>query len=234
MSLQDDANPFLTEDSRTKLKEWLLHPQKNIELWGEGAIASLVPWLLWLRKHDPSTRPDQQLFSLTKAVVTRNQHNNKYPLASPYLSYEEIIRHNMRTIMHGEAYDSDQEISTGSSYTAEPLMHLLVRFNLKQTCKALWPDYTKLSHRVCLPDHKWEYCTLKIKDGIDQTKIYPSTYNWTDLKYDAIQSLGTIIPHELVKRPWLLALWWQIAPYRYTSDSSFIFAKCVTPGWNSS
>ncbi|MGE6339588.1 hypothetical protein ACQKEU_22690, partial [Acidovorax sp. NPDC077664] len=28
------------------------HMEQVFELWGEGAIAQIVPWILWIRKHD--------------------------------------------------------------------------------------------------------------------------------------------------------------------------------------
>jgi len=231
LALLDETSLCLTEEARLELKQWLIQPHKNIDLWGEGAIASLVPWLVWLRKHDATIRPDFEIARLAKAVIARSQHKSTSPLANPYYSYEEIVRFYLRLAKDGEISSVGEEAAAGSSFTAEPLIHLLVRTNLKQTCRALWPDFTRISHRVCLPDKKWEYCTLNITSGADQTKIYPSTYNWADLKAEAIQPRNATIPLELSARPWLLALWWQVAPYRYTSDSSHAFVEKAFPRW---
>lgn len=231
LALFNEMHPCLTDDSRIKLEQWLVQRPTDIKLWGEAVVANLVPWIMWLRKHDPTIRVDYEITALLRAVIALNQSKSKNPLASPYCSYEEITRLRLHLEADGETSTSDRETYAGSSFTAEPLFHLLVRSNLKQTCKSLWPDFTRLSHRVCLPDNKYEYCTLTIKSGVDETKIYPSTYSWNALKAEATQTRNGLTPTELAARPWLLALWWHVAPYRYTTDSSRAFIEGVFPGW---
>ncbi len=231
LTILDESTPLLTDASRAELKQWLLQHPKNVDLlWGEGAVASLIPWFVWLRKHDPTLKPDLEIAALTEAVITRNQPNSTSPLAGPYYNFEEVARFSVRLDKAGKASALSRETISGSAFTAEALLHLLVRTNLKQKCKTLWPDFTQLSNRVCLPDSAWEYCTLQVASGIEQTKIYPSTYNWSDLKSEAIQRDNSI-PAEMATRPWLLALWWQIAPYRCTTMASHVFAEGVLPGW---
>jgi hypothetical protein len=229
LALLDETSACLTGESRTQMREWLTRPHGNIELWGEGAIASLVPWLVWRLKQDATIRPDCEIAALTKAVIARNQHESKSPLASPYYSFEDISRSKLSLVSSGETSSVGEETAAGSAFTAEPLMYLLVRTNLKQMCKSLWPDFTRISHRVCLPDSAWEYCCLNISSGVDQTRVYPLTYHWDTLKSETFQPGVVAIPAELSARPWLLALWWQLAPYRYTSDSSRVFVEAVLP-----
>jgi hypothetical protein len=231
LAILDDSRPCLLEDARTKLQNWLTQPLTRIDLWGEGAVAALVPWLVWLRKHDATIRPDREIHGLAKAVITRNQRDSESPLANPYYNFEEIARFKLHLDKAGEASSVGRETFVGSSFTAEPLLHLLVRTNLKQACKTLWPDFTKISHRICVLNNRWEYGTLHIASGWDETKIYPSTYKWSDLKTEAIHRRNHKIPTELAARPWLLGLWWQVAPHRYTTPSNRVFVESVLPGW---
>jgi hypothetical protein len=231
LALYDDTFSCLTEESRTRLEQWLTQRHSNVDLWGEAAVANLVPWFVWLRKHDATPRVDFEIEGLVRAVITRNQGKSPIPLASPYYSYEKIARSRLHLQEDSESSLINQETFAGSSFTAEPLFHMLVRTNLKQTCKRLWPDFTKLLHRACVPDDPWEYCTLAIRSGADDTKLYPPTYNWADLSKEAIQLRSGFIPAALAARPYLVALWWQVAPYRYTSESSKIFVEGVFPGW---
>jgi hypothetical protein len=200
LAILDDTRAYLVEEARTKLQNWLIDPPIRIDLWGEGAVAALVPWLVWLRKHDATIRPDQEIYGLAKAVITRNQHGSQSPFAAPYYNFEEVTRFKLRLDKAGEASSIGRETFTGSSFTAEPLLHLLVRTNLKQACKMLWPAFTKISHRMCVPNNKWEYGTLHIASGWDETKFYPSTYKWSDLKREAVQpKKNHKIPRELLK-----------------------------------
>lgn len=231
LAILDEGVCCLTENVRAKLNEWLIQRHSNIDLWGEGAVACLVPWLIWLRKHDASIRPDLEIAGLVRGVIARNQSKSKSQLASPYYSYAEIVRFNLRLLKAGEISAVGQDTFAGSSFTAEPLFHLLVRTNLKQTCKMLWPDFTRIAQLVCMPDNSWEYCRLNITIGAQETKVYPHTYKWSDLKTEAIGSGKATLPAELAKRPWLLALWWQVAPYRYTTDSSRLLVESYYPRW---
>lgn len=232
LALWDDAYPCLTDDSRERLKQWLLKKHHgSIELWGEAAIACLAPWVVWCRKHDPTSRPDHEIATLAEIVITNNQSKSESALPAPYYCFEDVARFGMRLEKKDDASALEQETFAGSAFTAESLLHLLVRTNQKQKCKALWPDFTRLSHRGCVPDHSWEYATIRIKHGADETKIYPSTYPWANLKADAMAPKTSPIPQELATRPWLLALWWQLVPYRYTAAASRVFVEGVLPGW---
>jgi len=231
LAIAHDNTQLLDEESATKLKAWLLKPHQGINLWGEGAIVNLVPWLVYIRKHDPTTRPDLEIEEILKAVIAMNQHDSKSVLASPYYGFEEVARAQMKLDKLGDASRVGSETFAGSAYTAEPLLHLLVRTNKKLTCKALWPDFTRLSHRGLAPEAAWQYCLLKVRAGIDETRMYPHTYEWSRLKAEAMSNDTPVISHKLLARNWLLAFWWQVAPYRFNAGASRVFAESLIPGW---
>ena len=231
LAFAHDNKPLLDEESATKLKTWLLKTHEGLGLWGETAIVNIVPWLVYIRKHDPTTRPDLEIEKIAKTVLTMNQHDSKCALASPYYGFEEVARAQMKLDKLGDASGVGSETFAGSAYTAEPLLHLLVRTNKKITCKALWPDFTRLGHRGLAPTAAWHYCLLKVRAGIDETRMYPPTYEWNRLKAEAMSTDAPVVSRELLARSWLLAFWWQVAPYRYNSGASRIFAESQIPGW---
>ncbi|MCE5249815.1 hypothetical protein LLG96_06295 [bacterium] len=228
LAIMDEKNHYLDDQNREILTQWLLKRQKDKYLWGEGAVANIVPWLIWRRKHDPTSKVDEDILSLVFTLIARNQPNSNSCLVNPYYSFDEVLRFKNNL---DKASTISRESFNGSSYTLEPLFHLLVRTNLKQHCKMLWPDFTKISHRCSLPDNPWEYCTYKFDSGIDISKVYPSTYMWSDLKAEALKSKKDLIPEQLALRPWLLALWWQVAPYRYNTEASKSFIEGYMHEW---
>lgn len=231
LAIAHDTRPLLEEKSATKLKEWLLKTHKGVDLWGEGAIVNLAPWLVYIRKHDPTSRPDLEIEAIAKAVLAMNQCDSKSALASPYYGFEEVARARMNLDKLWDASAVGRETFAGSAYTAEPLLHLLVRTNRKITCKAVWPDFTRLGHRGLAPAAPWQYCLIKVRAGLDATRMYPATYEWNRLKTEATSTDAPVISHELIARSWLLAFWWQVAPYRFNSGASRIFAESQIPCW---
>jgi hypothetical protein len=233
LGIYNDDTSALDASSGSRLRAWLTKRHEGIDLWGEGAVANMAPWLMYLRKHDSTLRVDFEIARLTELLIDRNQQDSQGPLASPYYTFEEVARFRLHLDKSGEASGVGRETFVGSSFTAEQLFHLLVRTNLKQKCKTLWPDFTRLGHRRNIADQGWEYCALKMSSGVDETKIYPSTYEWTQIKKDAREQDLSGIPSDLALRPWLLALWWQVAPHRYTCSASCLLAETLLPGWGS-
>lgn len=231
LAVAHDANSLLDDGAGSELKAWLLKRHQGLNLWGEGAVANLVPWLVYLRKHEPTLRPDYEIAGLVEAVVKRNQHDSESALPSPYFGAEEVIRNQLSLDKHGDASDLRRETFSGSAYTAEALLHLLVRTNLKRECKSIWPDYTRLGHRRLVFSAPWHYCLLNVDVGVDEARLYPPSYEWAKLKSEATHKGNPPIPSELLARNWLLVFWWQIAPHRFTSDASRYFAESQIPGW---
>jgi hypothetical protein len=231
LAIYNEKTTRLEGESYGRLCAWLLRRDAKFALWGEGAIANLVPWITWLQLHEPTIRSEVLVSAITTAVVRRNQRQSQDPLSSPYYSFEEIVRAKVGLGSRAEIEALKEDSASGSSYTARPLFHLLVRTNLKSECKLLWDEFSRLSHHSCIPDAAWEYCVLDIAAGVNGTKIYPRLHHWDQLREEARQIEGSVVPVELRARPWLLALWWQIAPYRYGTESSRVFVGEVCPAW---
>ena len=231
LALADEEASLLAPDERDDLHNWLRNPPKTIDIWGEAAMANLIPWLIWLRKHDATIRPDFEILQLLEIVVTQNQAKSGNPLAAPYYEFDEVARHRYHLHKLGENDPFEQETFAGSTFTAEILLHLLVRTNLKSRCKGIWASFTRLSHRRFCMDEAWHYCLLHASGGVDETMVYPSTYEWSKLKEEAISSGLQYLPPALSVRPSLLALWWQVAPHRLLTNASHVFAESILPGW---
>jgi hypothetical protein len=126
-------------------------------------------------------------------------------LASPYYAFGEVICYRTNLDKHGEASGLGRETFAGSAYTAESLPNLLVRTNLKAKCKTLWPDFTRLGNRGLVTAAPWHYCLLNVRAGIEETRIYPPTYEWSRLKAEATATTPAPIPERLSSQKWLLA-----------------------------
>jgi hypothetical protein len=227
LAFRHESSPCMTPSDFAELNAWLLRKGRRLNIWGEGAMASMVSWLVWIQKHEPTNWSDAQIHGLTSFIIATNQRDSKVALANPYNSFESIYR---QTMPFGRPLKRPDKID-GSSHTALLMYYLLARTNLKQACRNLWPDLTRLHHRTLIPDYPWEYCSLSVRSGVDETTVLPPEYAWSALRTDARKDCRATLPRGLTQRPWLLGLWWQIAPQRLTPDASRVFANEILPTW---
>ncbi|TFW27815.1 hypothetical protein [Duganella callida] len=232
LSIADEEIPILDAASRNALRSWLKQPPRQPELWGEAVVAHLIPWVTWLRINDPTRRPDAEISELATAVIVANQPNSTIALANPYYDFDAVLRHRLGMPLSAKRRSLAREAIAGNSYTAEALLHLLVRANMKGKCKSLWARFTKLSHHRLVLDKSWHYCLVQAPTGSNETKIYPSSYQWSQLKCEALNGICRgEVPSVLQRSPWLLALWWQVAPHRMNSEAVRVFVDEILPGW---
>jgi hypothetical protein len=234
LAIADQDMDLLLPQSRTSLHSWLKKTPLKAVLWGEAAVASLVPWVVWLRKVDATARPDEEIYRLAQVVVVLNQQSSNFALANPYYDGEAALRHTFGMQNPNSLQIAKREQFHGAAYTATSLFHLLARTNMKTRCKSLWPNFSRLTHHRLSLDFSWDYCRLRAPTGINESKIFPSTYSWVQLKKDATEApKKTNIPETMETCPWFLALWWQAAPHRMNEEATWVFTEAVLPNWGS-
>jgi hypothetical protein len=92
LAIKHEKSACLEVAEYEDLRAWLSRHDHVFSIWGEGAIASLVPWLVWLQQHDPTPRSDVQIGGIAGFVIGSNQRDRKAALANPYHSFESIFR----------------------------------------------------------------------------------------------------------------------------------------------
>jgi len=232
LAIANSDGRLLESESGAALTDWLCSTRYSPLLWGEAAFASLAPWLVWLRKTDATSRVDDEIAGLTESIVTLNQPENAAALVAPHYTFEEWFRslfNDPNVHRHGPL---DNETSHGCSSISEAALHLLVRTNRKRACKVVWSKFSRLTHRRVALDESWHFGLRRAPGGVEESRIFPSTYTWDSLKADAIAPrIDTRIPNHFLRSPWLLIAWLQVAPHRMDRDSLYALVESIVPGW---
>lgn len=229
LAVAHESSSLLTAAAAQRLAAWLKKPPRQLRVWGEAAMSSILPWAVWMRRSVATSEPDEIIRTLTELLVASNQQGSQAPLATPYYSAEEVLG---RSMGFPKYLVEQPETFVGSSSMAEPVMHLLVRTNQKQTCKRLWSEFTRIGHRCLELASASDYCRVKARKGVEVTRMYPHTYGWSNLKREALTGNGlSVVPSTLASKPWLLALWWQVAPQRLNKEAARLFCDALIPGW---
>lgn len=206
------------KERRNAIAEWLNRRHEYLFLWGEAAIPCFLALQLFLRSTGIAVRADHELIGLFQSVVTSNQPGNEHSLPDPYYVFEDVGR-----ALHGlkasdESAALKKETFAGSSYSAELLLQLMARYDLKVPCQEGWPYFNRLCHKRFIPAKAWQYCLLKCMDGVEETRQYPPEYTWEKLFEEASIETCEYLPEGLSAKPHLLLLWLIIVPHRMTSD----------------
>jgi len=118
------------------------------------------------------------------------------------------------------------------SFVCESLMAMLVRANMKQTCKLLWPDLTKVHNERVTARQQWRYCLYRTGDqATNQTVIYPRTMEWKDLRTIAREHKAADVPEALKDDPVLFLLFVNIFPFRATFSALKSLHKTFDGTW---
>jgi hypothetical protein len=188
------------------------HTQLN--LWGEAAIPQFLAYCWFLRRVSPGAA-DGMLASVMYAIVRRDPDQESGGLASPYWDAESVARHSLASILHSEDPMKSEAIGR-VSFFAEALLHLLVRTNSKNECKAIWPMLTRLQLAQFIPRHRWQYCLSSSDEGREEHVIPPRRKEWVDLVNEARSIRCSEVPEALLSLPLLHALFITVFPYRAT------------------
>lgn len=206
-----DINPDSTDD---QIRDFCERYQKQAEFWGESATPYLLALFWYMEQTDGSLQSDLLVRDLLMAICLRNRPGSPMPLPTPYYSYEEFIEHQP---VLGEM--PIQDSFSGRSQVATPLLHLLVRRNLKQSAKAVWPEYTQIMHEEYLAEPKWRFYRWRNRDGGTHRMVHPPlTKQWCDLRQEAFGEEGRTLPRLIKRYPVLLLLMLCVYPHRLNGD----------------
>jgi hypothetical protein len=200
-------------------------------LWGEGVLPQLLAHYWCTSRRSPYRKTESILTSLLGAIVEAQLGREGSPLASPYYGISDVVRHRLMTMLGTLDDPFEDESFANASYCAEGLIHLMVRANLKQDCKTLWSDYTRLNHRWFEVSEPWQFCTLSSANGLNVNKVVPNAGQWTSLQVEASRCETPKVPARLRADPVLLLMLVIVMPQRATPDVVRFLGSVFSDVW---
>jgi hypothetical protein len=227
----DDADA-LPAERRAFLERFLAKGFGGMELWGEGALPSFLAYLWYRRRTDATVTSDFLLAHLLERLLAAKRDPRTAP-PSPYFSFEDILRHQLRPL--GIAADDalTHESSDQTSFFAESLFRLLVRTGLKSTCKEHWPALSRITFREFVPEKRWRFCLWRTGYGREVTTIPPLGETWANATQAARYTGLDRIPRGFTtdSGPFVLLLFILLCPYRATPAALSFLGWKLDPVW---
>ena len=207
----DGIEPDATDDH---IRDFCDSYRKRLEYWGESATPFALALFWYLENASGAITSDLLIRDLLHVLCTNNKPESRSPVPSAYYTYEEIIEH-LPPLGGLPIHDA----FAGRSQTATALLHLLVRRNLKQSAKQLWPDYTQIMHEEYIPKPTWGFYRWRCRAGGTNRMVHPVlTQQWDTLRGEALEERGRMVPRLLRSHPILLLLVLCVYPHRLAAQ----------------
>ena len=189
-------------------------PTHTLDVWGEAAIPQVLAWV-WSRPVGSAPGVEVQLVRL---ICRSNLSREDGYIPDPYHLAEEVIRNRIGSTMpigRGKVTEATQG---RSSYMALGLFQCIVRRNLKQTAKSLWPDLTKLEHKSMMPDGPWAFALWRTDNGVNEDRQIGPRGEWSVIQNEAAETATPCVPPSLQKDPVMLLAFITFFPHRTLSE----------------
>ena len=197
-------------------REWAPHG-----LWGEAVVPQFLAHYWYMSRRDGGFGPEVDLARLLAFIVQTQLSGDEIRyLAAPHYTIADVVRHNTAEFLGPGNDPYDAASFRDASHFVEGLLHLVVRTNLKQTCKFIWPSVTRLTLRSFEVEEPWQFCTIHSDHGLNCMKIPEPTGHWSALQAEAASCDTPKVPPLIRADPilLLLLLYSFIVPQRATPD----------------
>ncbi len=168
---------------------------------------------------------------LSHLLAANNSRERSEHVFSPYYDLDSYYQLLVGDRTPGEHQHLARDRFGGRAWFAEPLLHLLVRANQKQTCKLFWPEFSKL-HHICFDcSPKYRYCFPQSEKGAEVTLIPPITKNWDDLVSDS-KDIQHSAPAAMQQYVLIWCLYLLLTPHRATPAVVRFLGRHFTRTWH--
>ena len=182
------------------------------KLWGFGAVPSAIV-RYWADCRVRAGVVSEYVFAATlRRLLEASQGEGRQPgLPSPYYGFE-----SQWASQAGIPFLTEDAIETDSFlrrvWFGRAMLFMLAKRNFKQSCKSLWPQFSRSIHEEPdLPSGSF-YDARLTRDG--QMKEFTfHRREWKDLVEEAVSSEASFLD-KVGAPPWLIAAYIYIVPYR--------------------
>jgi hypothetical protein len=185
----------------------------NLKIPGECAAPSILALALYRGTVSGCLDKEAVLLNYLNAVIHTSLDKKSQGLPSPYQDYDTSLLTRM-----GIDDKLFKESFVGISHSAKSFFDLLVRTNLKQRCRALWPDYSRLNQEEFIPQSPVERYRWRNDKGVTETRMVPPRQNWKPLVAAAKECFANGWPRLLRQDPGMVLAFCLVYPHRLNAE----------------
>lgn len=196
----------------------------------------IIPYVLgfvWAADNLSAKRnSDALLISTVRALISANGNKVRdFHIPSPFYGLVDVVRWRNRILLGVRDSVIEEDNFYRVSWFARPLFYLLVRRNWKLTCKAIWPDLTRFTHKSSLLKDKKEFSNWRAKSAVDTALMCRIPQSWEDVVGDARKTGDIQVPQCLLDDHIMCLLYCLFVPFRMTPDLVLFLDRQFSRTW---
>jgi hypothetical protein len=199
-------------------------------LWGLGAVPAFIVRNWAQRRIDATLAPDLALGVTLKALVrTARAEDGAVPLYGPYFNFLDCwaVGYGIRHLGNDAIF---RESAGNSLWFGKAVLMMLAKRNLKQTCKEIWPGFSRLVHEEAdLPTESF-YDPRLTDDGGLRTETFHRK-EWKDLVREIVDESGASFIDGHDDLAWVIASYIALVPYRAWTSVLMWLDHRLAPSW---
>lgn len=177
--------------SDKQLLEIIKNNIRILWLWGESAFPYLFGIIKYLEINEKYEISQKLLHSLFKGIVDNNTPRKHTSLADPYYSITDIFE----SISNVDQEKIDYSNFSGSSYTLDTIISMLVRRNDREILEKNWKDVSYIQFKEFIPKNAEDIFLCHIEEGTNHSMFPNSTQSWSELKKEKDNSVKLYVEY---------------------------------------
>jgi hypothetical protein len=197
------------EEEMYRILKFCNKQESKLDLWGESAVPNVLVYYWFYTANEATQKPIRVLLKLIRTIIHKaRKWDEIFP--EPYYDIDESL-----ALFHEKDKRVIEERNQkGASYYLEGLTHIFVRDNYLQAMKFLWPDISRILFKAFSYKEATDFFRWRNREGKETTKTPNPAQSWKQLKDEARETEGNVIPLYLKKFPYLLPLFLIVFPHR--------------------
>jgi hypothetical protein len=219
-------NYFSSADSKYATPEDLLKIFENnlsiLWFWGESAFPFFFNIMALLEKNNILDRVNNPMLeNVVTGLIEQNQPRGKDGMANPYYSINDILNSAWH-VSPQESENIDFSQFSGSSYTLEPLIYMVVRRGNRNLVDLVWKSLSYIQYKEFKPKIVEDFFLWRANEGTNTSCFPKQTQSWAELLKGA---KDINIPKLYMEHIDIIRLFTLVVPHRFNNQIAFLLDR---------
>lgn len=209
-ALKQRESGLVDEEAELLIEKIVSTKHTRPTIWGEASIPQLLALHFVERCRHATMKSEGLLIDIMQCVINANSPRCDSPFPGPYIDANTYVSN----LHGGDKEKIDDMVSDQHSYWLESIVDMLASQLYRRAIATNWESISRIRVEEFQPKDVAEFLFWKCDKGVNQSRVWPMTQSWNDLKEQAKTIDLRRIPSVLTEHAWLTLLFLIVFPHR--------------------